>query len=141
LKRKPTVYLAGGITGLTHAEAARWRLEARKLLHPEFNVLDPVTAVFNGEPFNEENPTAREIIDSNNFQIKNSDIILAEFEHQQPSIGTVGEIVKGHCLYGMPIITWGKSGRHKHPWVKDHTTMHFYKLEDAVRYIKDNYQL
>jgi hypothetical protein len=111
------------------------------MLRPEFNVLDPVTLVFNGEPFNDENPTAREITDSNNFQIKNSDIILAEFEHRLPSIGTVGEIVKARCLYGTPIITWGKSGRHKHPWIKDHTTAHFDKLEDAVNYIKNNYIL
>lgn len=141
MKRKPTVYLAGGITGLTPAQAAGWRLEARKLLHPEFNVLDPVPLVFNGEHFTAENPTAREINDSNIYQIKNSDIILAEFEHQQPSIGTIGEIVKARCLYGTPIITWGRSSRHYHPWVKYHTTIHFDDLEEAVRYIKNNYCL
>lgn len=129
-----TVYLAGKMTGLTKEQMSRWRNSAAILLTKNgFLVLNPVNVPLSKEL------TGREIVDNNKFQIRSSDVILVELDHEDVSIGTIGEIIFAREL-GKPVIAWGKAkGIIEHPWVREHLTMHFPELEEAVMYIIQNY--
>ncbi len=74
----------------------------------------------------------------NKYYIDKSDLILAEMDFREPSIGTIGEII---CAYtkGKPVITWGLAEYNKRPWIKAHVTKHFKTLNDAIDYIIATY--
>lgn len=128
-----TVYLAGKMIGLTMEEMAGWRIHAKTLLGNDFQTLDPVETELT------KGATSRAIVDINKFQIRHSDVLLVELNHEAVSIGTIGEIVFAR-EHGKPIIVWGTAENIiNHPWVKDHITVCFSSLYMASQYIKDNY--
>lgn len=128
------VYLAGKMTGLTKEEMSAWRNGAKTLLAGKFAVLNPVDIQLSTWL------TDREIVDSNKFQILNSDIVLAEMNFPDVSIGTIGEIVFAR-LNNKPVIAWGRAGFVTNPWIREHITIHFQDLKSAVNYIMENYQI
>ena len=130
------VYLAGKMTGLPVKSASQWRIKAAQELGRDldFAVLNPVQTEFT------TGGIEREIVGCNKFQIRNSDVILAELDHEDVSIGTVCEIVFAHML-GKPVVVWGMAFNVVcHPWVKQHTTARFNTLEEALKYILRNYR-
>jgi len=134
--RRPTVYLAGKMTGLSKEQMNEWRDKATDdLLEAGYKVLNPVDTDFG------TNVTDREIIHSNDFQIRHSDIILAELDYEQISIGTICEIVEAR-RQGKPVIAWGTACNIiNHPHIKGRITRHYEDLVDAVQYIIENYYL
>jgi len=134
--RRPTVYLAGKMSGLSKEEMNEWRDKAADdLTEANFNVLSPVNTDF------ETNPSDSEIIHSNDFQIGHSDIILAELDYENISIGTICEIVEAR-RQGKPVIAWGTAYNIiNHPHIKGRITRHCEDLIDAVQYIIENYYL
>lgn len=128
-----TIYLAGKMTGLTRAQMSWWREYAVDLLMGHFRIHDPASTKLS------ESLTNREIVDSNKFQIMHSNIVLVELDHEDVSIGALGEIVFAR-ENGKPVIAWGKARRViEHPWVQEHITIHFPRLESAVAYVIQNY--
>lgn len=130
-----TVYLAGKMTGLTLLEMTEWRKVAKYYLKDAgFSILDPTAALSM-----DNNPTSREIVDNNKYQINHSDLVLAELDHDNVSLGTVGEIIYARSV-GKPVIVWGGAEQIKsHPWIQDHSTAMFTQLETAIYYIIKNY--
>lgn len=123
------------MAGLTRGQMNGWRTRAtRELAKHGFTALNPVNTDLGN------NPIAREITSSNKYQIQHSDIVLAEFDRDEVSKGTVGEVVFASLL-GKPVITWGGSGHAEHPWIKDHSVRHFTDLAEAVGYIVRNYKV
>lgn len=131
-----TVYLAGKMTGLTHEEMNAWRKLAEKALAEHgFRVLNPVNSPLRKYPSN------REIRDNNRYQIDNSDLLLAEIDHEQPSINTLAEIIYAG-VKNKPVIVWGKNYRLiEQPWIWESITVQFKTLEMAIDYIVSNYQI
>jgi len=134
--RRPTVYLSGKMAGLSKEEMNDWREKAAgDLVEAGFCILNPVNTDFGS------NVTDREIIDSNDYQIGHSDIILAELDYEQISIGTICEIVEAR-RQGKPVITWGTAYNIiNHPHIRGRITRHFEFLVNAVQYIIENYYL
>lgn len=131
---RETVYLAGKMAGLTLDQMNSWRSCAEQALRPHgFIPLNPVSTKLG------EDPSDREIVDSNKFQILKSTVVLVELDNVQVSIGTIGEIVFAR-EHRKPVIAWGSAHNIiDHPWVKEHTTVHFYELTDAIKYLIENY--
>jgi len=134
--RRPTVYLAGKMSGLSKEEMNGWReVSTDKLLEAGYKVLNPVETDFG------TNVSDSEIIHSNDFQIRHSDIILAELDYEQISIGTICEIVEAR-RQGKPVIAWGTAySIINHPHIRGRITRHCEDLENAVQYIIENYYL
>ena len=134
--RRPTVYLAGKMSGLSKEEMNGWREAATdKLLEAGYKILNPVETDFG------TNVSDSEIIHSNDFQIRHSDIILAELDYEQISIGTICEIVEAR-RQGKPVIAWGTAySIINHPHIRGRITRHCEDLENAVQYIIENYYL
>ena len=126
--RRPTVYLSGKMAGLSKEEMNDWREKAAgDLVEAGFCILNPVNTDFGS------NVTDREIIDSNDYQIGHSDIILAELDYEQISIGTICEIVEAR-RQGKPVITWGTAYNIiNHPHIRGRITRHFEFLVNAVQ--------
>jgi len=134
--RRPTVYLAGKMAGLSKEEMNEWREKAAdELVEAGFRILNLVNTDFG------TSVTDREIIDSNDFQISHSDIILVELYYEQVSIGTICEIVEAR-RQGKPVIAWGTAYNIiNHPHIRGRITRHCEFLVDAVQYIIENYYL
>jgi nucleoside 2-deoxyribosyltransferase len=134
---RPRVYLAGKMDGLTRAQMGFWRGQAKRILEGcGFDCLDP-TALSSCN----YKPSDREIVDNNKFHIRNCTIVLAELDHEEASIGTIGEIIFAREL-GKPVIAWGTAKRViNNPWVTEHTTIICEDMGDAVDYIITNYGL
>jgi len=134
--RRPTVYLSGKMAGLSKEEMNEWREKAAdELVEAGFKILNPVNTDFG------TSVTDSEIIHSNDFQISHSDIILAELNYDQISIGTICEIVEAR-RQGKPVISWGTAySIINHPHIRGRITRHFEDLENAVQYIIENYYL
>ena len=124
------VYLAGKITGLSSKQANEWRETARILLElhgiKAHNPLDGFDIDDEYEP--------QEIVMRNKFYLLKSDIVIAEMQHKEPSIGTIGEVITAN-IHNKPIFTWGTAVYNDNPRIKAHITKHFETLEDAVDYI------
>jgi len=134
--RRPTVYLSGKMAGLSKEEMSEWREKAAdELIEANFNILNPVNTDFGA------NASDREIIDSNDYQIGHSDLLLVELYYEQISIGTICEIVEARSQ-GKPVIAWGTAYNIvNHPHVRGRITRHFEFLVDAVQYVIENYYL
>lgn len=123
------------MSGLNQKEMTKWRdIADEVLMENNFACLSPTNSPL------AEKPSYREIVDNNKFQIRNSDLVLAEIDFKEPSIGTIGEIVYAHTI-GKPVIIWGTNfDIIYNPWITGHATKHFDSLDEALYYIVINYR-
>lgn len=87
-----TVYLAGGINGLSDADAKDWRAEAKVLLPREIGVLDPMSRDYRGK----EDGNVKEIVEDDLTDIKRCEAIIAYCP--RPSWGTAMELHWAHTF-------------------------------------------
>jgi nucleoside 2-deoxyribosyltransferase len=123
-----TVYLCGGINGLTDAECKNWRSQAALLL-PGINVLDPMTRDYRGK----EAENFKAIVDGDLSDITMSDIILVKGD--RPSWGTAMEIVYAHQLQKL-VVVFGVVESCS-PWLRYHAQALFQTIEESCQYIMD----
>ena len=129
------VYLAGKMGGLTQKEMTEWREMATRIFKfSDIKVLDPCKTSL-------ENLGDAVIVASNKWMIDNCDVVLAEFDHDNISLGTFGE-----CIYAMgkgkPVVMWGGNGSIiSHPWATQHRVCHEREMETAIEFILNNFNL
>jgi nucleoside 2-deoxyribosyltransferase len=131
-----SIYLAGKMTGLSEKEMRGWRIKASSVLEGHgFDILDPTSVDLGKEP------SPGDIVSSNKFMINRSDLLLAELDFEEVSIGTVGEIVYA-VEKGKPIVAWGGAERIvTNPWILANTTRIFDGLNEALEYVIRSYSL
>lgn len=131
-----TVYLAGGINGLSDSDATDWRTEAKRLLPREIGVLDPMSRDYRGK----EDDNVDAIIKGDQADIKLCDAMIAYCP--RPSWGTAMEIhwtkvvcknERGYqsCL----IVAIVPAGVPVSPWLRYHTDAVVETLEAAVEQV------
>lgn len=125
------VYLAGPIHGCSDAECMQWRRQANELLGTHgFSCVDPMFRDYRGR----EEHTADSIVKEDLGWIEASDIVLVNAN--RPSWGTAME-----CYYatstGKTVIAF-TSATAISPWLRAHTTVIFYTLENACRSITEH---
>lgn len=110
-----TVYLCGGINGLSDADAKGWREQAAPvLLRAGFTVLDPMRRDFRG--FEGDHSAA--IVKGDLFDIKRSQVLLVNA--CRPSWGTAMEIAHArHDVHRKLIVAFG-AGDVPSPWLVTH---------------------
>lgn len=121
------VYLCGPINGCTDEEATSWR-EAVKQHFPQS--IDPMKRDYRGV----EKLLYREIVDLDKRDIRNSDIILVNYD--KPSVGTSMEVFYAWEL-GKPIVVWCKEDAKLSPWLIYHSTSLVHTLESVVKKIEE----
>lgn len=130
-----TVYLAGGMQGLSYAKAAGWRLRAAKLLDDD--VLDPMRRDYR-EKLNGTFLQAAEIVEADLQDIRDSDVLLAYCE--KPSWGTAMEMWYADAKAGVPVVAIVPEGTPS-PWLVYITVSLFHTLEDACQFINDGMEV
>lgn len=81
-----TLYLGGGINGLSDADAKNWREYAKERLDPRFKIIDPMDRDFHSQ----ELANVKEIVGGDKRAILASDLLLVSYP--RPSTGTDIEI-------------------------------------------------
>lgn len=142
---KPTIYLAGAMSGVSYEEYMIWRNDAAKLLQSKsdksLHIINP-GEYYNFE-MNEGTYTEHEVKYFDLYCVKHSDLVLVNLTYHD-SIGTAIEIHEAHDNWGIPVIGFCPNDtRHKvypmHPWMKLSLTKECKTLEAAVDYICEFY--
>lgn len=151
-----TIYLCGPMTGQLPGEAAGWRRDVIDELVPagfivtspmrvetrHLNVKKPIAADAFGErsKIAEMRPSA--IYERDMFDVRNADIILANMnEATAASLGSSHEIGYADAMGKATIILVARPGNmyREHPITSQAAGVIFDELEEAVTYIKLNY--
>ncbi len=125
------VYLSGPIMDEHEGTAREWRKIALILLKDHFALLDPMRRNFRDR----EVDSANEIVDFDLLDIKNSDIILVNYD--KPSIGTSMEVFHASQNLGKFVIAFSPySFVNCSPWMVKYCTKILPSLEEACLYLK-----
>jgi hypothetical protein len=125
---RKTVYLCGGINGLTDDECVSWRNQVKDKLKGLVNFLDPMRRDYRGI----EDKYPGEIVEGDKTDIKNSDVILVLAN--VPSWGTAMEVFFASSLGKRIVCVCGKDN--PSPWLKYHSDYITRDMECAVAIIK-----
>ena len=132
--RRKTIYLSGPIMDEFHGAARAWREEAKKLLSPDFRVLDPMRRQF----VDRQVDSANEIVEFDLQDVRDADIILVNYN--KPSIGTSMEVFYVAYCKGKFVVAFSPfSFENCSPWIVKFSTKILPSLEDACSYIKNNF--
>ena len=137
---KTTVYLAGGITGLSLEEATEWRKLSKDLFksfgNGYFSCFLPTDHFLDFSKNNDE----RAAMNYDLYKLRHSDILLINMNNPE-SLGTMAEISLAYELR-IPMVAYvdKKDAVDKiHPWQQCMIDGWFSSLGDAVDYIINNY--
>jgi hypothetical protein len=111
-----TIYLAGGMNGLSDAEMHHWREYAKARLDRRFRISDPTVRDFRGE----ELVRGREIVEGDKAEILAADILLVNYP--RPSTGTDMEIHYAWTLHkDIWVVVPPEYAPYMSPWLSYHS--------------------
>ena len=120
-----TIYLCGGIHGLSDKECKDWRAEVKNKLKGKYKFLDPMRRDYRGK----EDLFVNEIIQKDKNDIECSNIVLVNAT--SPSWGTAMEVFYAHSL-GKIVIVFN-IGDLTSPWLRYHSICGFDTLKEAIK--------
>lgn len=138
------LYLSGGMSGLTVEESNGWRIKVKQdlfafILNGTLKVFNPMDSYIHNEYRMNEKEAMRYDLNI----LRKSSYILVYFNDIK-SLGTAMEIAIAHELK-IPIIgVFDNKENYNaldtlHPWVYNMCDVVLDSLDDAIRYIKNNY--
>lgn len=133
--RHKTVYLAGGMTGLSLEEANEWRRHIKDLIEdvaPHVSIVNPIDHCwFDSVEFGFI--TEREAMELDLYKLSKSELMIVNISSAPNSIGTNIEI--GYAVAkGIPILALNESGIKLHSWHKDLMHKVFTNMDDLIAY-------
>lgn len=133
-----SVYLAGGMQGLTMEEQLVWRNKATEYLQNvecdyKVSTINPPTKY---NFYESKHLSEREIMEYDLYKLRNSDLVLVSFNNPN-SIGTACELMLSKELH-IPVIGI-YCGKEIHPWLKECCTRICVGLDDALRHVEEFY--
>lgn len=138
------LYLSGGMSGLTVEESNGWRIKVKQdlfafILNGTLKVFNPMDTYIHNEYRMNEKEAMRYDLNI----LRKSSYVLVYFNDTN-SLGTAMEIAIAHELK-IPIIgVFDEKEDYNaldtlHPWVYNMCDVVLQSLDDAIRYIKNNY--
>lgn len=125
-----TVYLCGGINGLSDSDCKDWRNKVKESLDGLYHFLDPMRRDYRGK----EDQSVHSIVHGDYHDIDKSDIILALVD--KPSWGTAMEI---HYAFEAKKEVISITNQEKvSPWLKYHSHVMIKSLDEAIQLLKAN---
>ena len=112
-----TIYLSGAITNIPEIEANQWRIELKQKLEAvssHVHVFNPV-AHYSFEDIKSGLVSDREIMETELYKLRRSDIVIVNFFHSSTSLGTMAELAIAYELK-IPIIGLNVNNESLHPW-------------------------
>lgn len=124
-----TVYLCGGINGLSDVQCKDWRETVKCELNGKFNFLDPMRRDYRGK----EVDSVNEIVEGDMADISASDILLVNAN--KPSWGTAMETYAAFVSRKHYVIAFCDNDKPS-PWLVYHTHKLVKSLEKAVSLLR-----
>ena len=124
-----TIYLAGGINGLSDAACKDWREQVKEELAGSFTFLDPMRRDYRGR----EDECVNELVEGDELDIANSDFVLAYCP--KPSWGMAMEIQFAAHELKIPVISI-TTGRIS-PWLRKRSTVIVPTVELAIQFFQN----
>jgi len=119
-----SIYLCGGINGLSDSECNDWRTICKKTLSHKFIILDPMRRDYRGR----EKTSVNEIVTGDYNDIAKSDIILVNAT--RASWGTAMEM--HHAFTNLQKYVIAVTGEIISPWVIYHSHKLFDNLDEPI---------
>ena len=131
---KKKVYLSGPIMDEHPELAATWRERAKERLRDQFVLLDPMRRNFKDR----EVDSANEIVEFDLQDVREADILLVNYS--KTSIGTAMEVFFAAHDLGKFVVAFSPfSFKDCSPWMVRYCTKILPTLDDAIRYIRENF--
>ena len=131
------IYLAGGMTGLTQEEQAKWRQRFQDAIkHGEYDCkkkaifFDPTQRY---SLFEQEYKSEREVFEYDIYNLKKSDLLVVNFNAPK-SIGTAMELAIAK-ENNIPVIGLNKEKEELHPWIQECCTRVCDNFKELVEYV------
>lgn len=122
-----SIYLSGGIAGLSASDCNDWRQRATELLDSQIGALDPMRWNHAGR----SDAPVSEIVERDLRDIDECAAVLVKVN--KPSWGTAMEIRYAYQL-GKPVIAFGVPNVAS-AWLEHHCSVFFRTIEEAVEYL------
>ena len=132
--KRLTIYLSGPIMDEHNGAARAWREEAKRLLSPQFRLLDPMRRKF----VDRQVDSANEIVEFDLQDVRDADIILVNYN--KPSIGTSMEVFFAAYNEGKFVVSFSPfTFEESSPWMVRFSTKILHSLEEAASYIQEHF--
>lgn len=129
-----TIYLSGPIMDEHAGVARQWREEAKKMLAPNFKILDPMRRKF----VDRQVDSANEIVEFDLQDVRDADIILVNYN--KASIGTAMEVFYAAHNQGKFVVSFSPfEFEDCSPWMVRFSTKILKSLEEACDYIQTHF--
>lgn len=147
---RPAIYLCGAIGGRSLRQASQWRQQARELLSPQFDVIDPLrdiemirSSAAAGQRLvaRETNElfTDSELVERDIRDVQRSYLVLRHYTG--PSEGSPMECVYAK-FFRIPVVVSGIADpMDASPWLRYHSVRILPTLVEAVDYVKTYWKL
>ena len=133
-QKRLVIYLSGPIMDEHEGAARAWREEAKRLLSPEFRLLDPMRRKF----IDRQVDSANEIVEFDLQDVRDADIILVNYS--KPSIGTAMEVFYAAHDIGKFVVSFSPFPFEEcSPWMVRFSTKILPSLEEACAYIHEHF--
>lgn len=119
-----TIYLCGGINGLSDSECKDWRERVKSVLGDKYRILDPMRRDYRGK----EESHMHEIVTLDKEDIDASDIVIANAT--RPSWGTAMEIL--YAFERGKSVASVVESKTISPWLKFHSSAGLFDSLDTV---------
>lgn len=126
------IYLCGAINGCSDDEANGWRASVKSVLTFGYELIDPMSRDYRGIELIDDN--AKEIVENDLIDIKNSDIIL--YYYDKPSVGSAMEVFYAYRVLHKPVIVVNPKNQKLSPWLVYHSTRVVDTLNEALCFIE-----
>jgi nucleoside 2-deoxyribosyltransferase len=120
-----TIYLCGGINGLSDAQCKDWREHVKQQLSDQYQFLDPMRRDFRGK----EDGAVAEIVEGDYDDLENSDIVLVNA--CKPSWGTAMEMHYAFLNLNKTVVAVCDAERPS-PWLRYHCHFLFKTFDEAI---------
>jgi len=136
MRNVPTVYLAGAIEGRTHNEIFKWREYAKWYLQSaKIDVMFPPGLEWQGNEY----VMSRKIVNTDLDSIDECQILLANFRHDIPMVGTSSEIF--YCWENgyKAFVVIDPNFEKPSAWLIECSDIVFNSMDDALWYLTQVY--
>ena len=140
--KRVSIYLAGGMGGLTFDEQTKWRKQVRDAIlygcyDYEYKPLffDPTQYYNFEEPL--KHKSEREAMEFDLYNLKRSDLVVVNF-NKPDSLGTMAELAIAY-EHRIPVIGLNKEGIELHPWQIEFCDRICDDMYELVKHIVDFY--
>ena len=134
-----SIYLAGGMTGITYEESNKWRKKIDDGLSDGFKIINP-NDYYN--PNTSGKLTEKEEREVRNFDLnllKKCNLVIVNFNVPE-SIGTAQELAIAY-ENNIPVIGLKENDVHIHPWLRECCEVIFTDVNELIEYVTNYYFL